>query len=142
MRRLVFLLLLAASAALNAHELHYTAASGEAVVLRVFYADAKGFAFEAYEISRDGEALPVQVGRTDAQGRIAFLPDGAGTWRLKAFTEDGHGLDVRFTTDAAAQLDALDKPFYERHARILVGVGLIFGVFGLLSLFIRRKPVS
>ena len=79
------------------------------------------------------------MGRTDAQGRIAFLPDQAGKWRVKAISEDGHGLDLTLTTDAAAALAGSDKPFYERYGRIVAGVALILGLFGFISLYVKRK---
>lgn len=44
-------------------------------MIRLFYVDNTPFTFEGYEIYRDSEKLPFQVGRTDTQGRIAFLPD-------------------------------------------------------------------
>lgn len=121
-----------------AHDLRHEVSPGQAVVIRLSYADDSPFAFEAYEIYPQGEELPVQVGRTDARGRIAFLPERAGAWRIKAFSEDGHGLDFTLTTDSAG-LVASDQPLYERHARIAVGVGLILGLFGFLSLYLKRK---
>ena len=125
----------------TAHDLQYTVSSTNAVVVQLVYIDNHPFAFEGYEVYRQGEKLPWQVGRTDSQGRIAFLPDRAGAWRVKAFSEDGHGLDFIVKTDAAARVETADKPAYERYGRIAVGVGVILGLFGFLSLYIkRRKP--
>ncbi|EFK95251.1 conserved hypothetical protein, secreted, partial [sediment metagenome] len=104
------------------HDLQYSVTGGQALVVRLFYADDSPFAFEAYEVYPEGGQLPVQVGRTDAQGRIAFLPDKAGTWRIRTISEDGHGLDFTLKTDAAARLQGADKPLYERYGRIVVGV--------------------
>lgn len=138
--RLPFLACLwAMSVPVQAHDLHYQVASGQAVVVRVFYADDTPFTFEGYEIYREGEKLPYQVGRTDSQGRIAFLPDRAAHWRIKTLSEDGHGLDFKVATDAAAGLSGIEKPFYERYARIVVGVALILGLFGGLNLYAKRK---
>jgi len=123
----------------RAHDLHYTVTSGQAVVVKLFYADDSPFSYEAYEIYPAGADLPVQVGRTDALGRVAFLPDKAGTWRVKAVSEDGHGLDFTLETDAAVRLSGIDKPFYERYGRIVVGVALILGLFGFLNLILKRK---
>jgi len=125
-----------------AHDLQYSVGHGQAVVIRMFYVDNTPFTFEGYEITREGEKLPYQVGRTDSQGRIAFLPDRAATWRIKTISEDGHGLDFKISTDAAAMLSGAEKPFFERYARIAVGVAVILGLFGFLSLYLKRKKSS
>lgn len=121
------------------HDLQYELSRHQAVVITLFYADASPFSFESYEIFPEGERLPVQVGRTDARGRIAFLPDRAGRWRLKVISEDGHGLDVVIATDDATQVQGVDRPLYERYGRVVVGMALILGVFGFLRLFIRKN---
>lgn len=139
-RWLPLLFALFAALPVQAHDLHYTAASGQATVIRLFYVDNTPFTFEGYEIYRDGETLPYQVGRTDGQGRIAFLPDRAGAWRVKALSEDGHGLEFKLTTDAAAALSDLEKPLFERYSRIAVGVAVILGLFGALALFLKPRP--
>jgi nickel transport protein len=122
-----------------AHDLQYSVEDARAVVARLYYVDAKPFSFEAYEIYRVGEKLPYQVGRTDSAGRIAFLPDRAGNWRIKVMSEDGHGLDFNLATDAAARVEARDKPVYERYGRVVVGVAVILGLFGVLSLSLKKK---
>ncbi len=123
----------------RAHDLQYRVGGGQAVVIRLFYIDNAPFSFEGYEIYRDGEKLPYQVGRTDSLGRIAFLPDRAATWRIKVAAEDGHGLDFKLGTDAAAVLTGTEKPAVERYGRIAVGVAVILGLFGFLSLYLKRK---
>jgi nickel transport protein len=123
----------------GAHELRHSVTPGNAVIIELSYADATPFDFEQYEIYRDDGGPPFQVGRTDAHGRIAFIPDETGTWRLKAFSEDGHGVD--FTFEAAAggtAAGAMESPI-RRYSMILVGVALILGIFGLLSLFVKRR---
>lgn len=122
-----------------AHDLQYSVSDGQAVVVRLFYANNVPFSFEGYEIYPEGEKTPVQVGRTDAQGRIVFLPDKAGRWRVKAISEDGHGLDFTLTTDATARVAGADQPIYERYGRIVVGVALILGLFGFLNLYFYRN---
>jgi nickel transport protein len=122
----------------HAHDLQYSVGGSQAVVIRMFYVDNSPFTFEGYEIYREGEKLPYQVGRTDSQGHIAFLPDRAANWHIKAMSEDGHGLSFSISTDAAAVLSGTEKPFYERYARIAVGVAVILGLFGFLSLYIKR----
>ena len=141
MKTIAFLLaaLLGLAQSAAAHDLQYSVSGAQAVVVKLFYVDNKPFTFEGYEIYRAGEKLPYQVGRSDSQGRIAFLPDRAGEWRIKAISEDGHGLDFTLTTDAAARVEASDKPAFERYSRIVVGIAVILGLFGLLSLYVRKK---
>lgn len=136
------LLSLLAALPAHAHDLQHTVTGAQAVVIKMFYVDNTPFAFEGYEIYREGEKLPFQVGRTDGQGRIAFLPDRAADWRVKAFSEDGHGLDFKLSTDAAAKVSGAEKPAFERYGRIAVGVAVILGLFGLLNLFVNRKKAS
>ncbi|MBI5331311.1 MAG: hypothetical protein HZB71_11945 [Betaproteobacteria bacterium] len=126
-----------------AHDLHFTVSGNQAVVVRLHYVNNAPFNFERYEVYCQDEEHPYQTGRTDRQGRIAFLPDRAGVWRIKVFSEDGHGLDFNVTTDAAARVAASDQPAYERYGRIVVGVALILGLFGILAFALsarRRRP--
>jgi nickel transport protein len=121
-----------------AHDLQHSINEGTAVSVKLFFADGNDFDFESYEVYRAGEEIPFQVGRTDALGRVVFLPDRAGTWRIKTFSEEGHGADFAFTTGAKNHIQETNKPFLERHLRIIAGVSVIFGVFGLATLFLRR----
>lgn len=130
---------LAISGASIAHDLQYAVEPASAVVVRLFYSASAGFSYEGYEIFRHGEKIPYQVGRTDANGRLAFLPDRAGEWRIKASSNDGHGVDFTVTTDATGAVSGAERPFFDSHARLLAGVGMLFGLFGVLSLFLRRK---
>jgi nickel transport protein len=121
-----------------AHDLQHRVDEGAAVVVRLFFADGSDFDFESYEVYRAGDGIPFQVGRTDLKGRVVFLPDRPGTWRIKAFSEDGHGADISFSTGANASVREGGRPFLERHLRLVVGVSVIFGLFGMASLFTRR----
>jgi nickel transport protein len=125
-----------------AHELQHQIDEGAAVSVSLFFADGSAFALESYEIYRAGDETPFQVGRTDLLGRVVFIPDRAGTWRIKAFSEHGHGADFSFTTAVEGGVRDANRPFLERHLRIIVGLSVLFGLFGLVSLFMRRRPIS
>jgi nickel transport protein len=128
-----------------AHDLQHRIQEGAAVTVELFFADLaedNAFSFESYEVYRAGEEVPFQVGRTDALGRLAFLPDTAGTWRVKIFSEDGHGADISLTTGAQGGIEGADRPLFERHSRLVVGVSILFGIFGLLNLFARRRTTE
>ncbi|RMD82172.1 MAG: hypothetical protein D6815_09890 [Candidatus Dadabacteria bacterium] len=116
----------------------------EAIAVRLYFPGGRPFAYESYEIYRDGEKVPFQVGRSDALGRIVFLPDRPGTWRIRSFSKDGHGADFTVSARAGGSLVASGGPLIERYPRLLVGLGLIGGVFGLAALaaLARRRPQS
>jgi len=121
------------------HGLHHTVSEGEAVVITISYAEGMKFAHERYEIYRPGEEVPFQSGTTDGLGRIAFVPDRDGDWRLRAFSKDGHGLDVRVSTSARGlELGSRDSRS-GGHERIVLGVAIIIAVFGAVSLLYRAK---
>ncbi len=136
---LVMIALMLSSPAARAHHLQITVSSAEAVVLRLHYADGTAFSSEKYEIYPEHAEDPVQVGRTDHSGQIAFVPDVAGTWRLRAFSEDGHGQEMTFRTDDAGTAERSSRPLFDRYPRLFTGAGLLLGIFGLLSLLLRRR---
>lgn len=140
--RYIALLLFAYAGAVGAHGLQRSVGTGQAVVITLADDEGGRFAFEAYEVYRTGEDRPFQAGQSDRLGRIAFLPDQPGSWRIRAFSKDGHGLDFTLTTDAAAKVVETDKPLIDRHARQVVGIAALLGLFGFLAVFLKRRKSS
>lgn len=136
--RLSCVLLLLVPLGVAAHDLRYDVAPGQAVTVTLGFADGSGLSGASYELYLPGEAIPWQVGRTDAGGRLAFLAGDATRWRLKVYSADGHGADLELETDPQGTVQAAERPLFERYGRVITGVSLIFGLFGLVSLF-RRK---
>lgn len=124
--------------ALNAHTLNHSAQPGSAVVVELRYADGSPFSYESAEVYRPAETVPFLAGRTDANGRLAFVPDRSGDWRVRAFSEDGHGGD--FTVAAAPDGgSSASSAGLGTVGGLAVGLSVIFGVFGIWSVFIRRE---
>lgn len=123
---------------LPAHSLNFSAQPASAVIVELRYADGSPFSYESAEVYRPAETVPFLAGRTDANGRLAFVPDRAGDWRVRAFSEDGHGGDF---TVAANPDDRSPVPSTGLGAvgGLTVGLAVIFGLFGLWSVFMRRK---
>lgn len=126
---------------LAAHEVKVEQGTQTAAVVRLTYADGQPFAFEAYELYRPGQEAPHQVGRTNGAGQIVFLAGDQREWRLKAFTGDGHGVDQRLqiATSADPVATAGETSALPRWALLVAGGGLIFGLFGFVQLFVRKK---
>jgi len=141
MRRLAFILALAmAPAAAIAHDLDHAVSRGEAVIVTLKYAGGEPFSYESYEVYAEGEDIPTQTGRTDAAGRIAFVPDREGAWRVRAFSEDGHGVDLVIEAGGAAEpVPAGAWNGLGPWSGLAAGLGVLFGLFGIISLFARRR---
>ena len=142
MKRLPCLLLASLAAPLAAHELQFEQGPAAAQQVQLHYADGQPFAFEAYEIYPVDGDTPLQVGRTDALGRVVFLADQRGTVRLKVFSADGHGLDKVLTlapTASPAPPEQVSAPPPSRSGQLLTGLGWLLGIFGVVQLFIRRR---
>jgi nickel transport protein len=124
---------------LHAHSLSHTAGQGSALIVELRYADGSPFSYEAAEVYRPAESVPFLAGRTDANGRLAFVPDLPGDWRVRAFSEDGHGGD--FTVSAGTAGGAAERSIgLGEVGGLAVGLSILFGLFGLWSLFVRRRP--
>lgn len=133
--------LLLAPAPAPAHGLAHAVAAGRAVVVTLTYDDGTPFSFESCEVTPPAAAAPSQVGRTDRLGRVVFLPDRPGDWRVRVVSEDGHGTDLTVPVDAALLPAGDPVAGPSRFAKLVTGVSVLFGIFGLVSLFItRRKP--
>ena len=70
---------------------------------------------------------------------MSFIPDAPAQWHIKAISEDGHGVIFNLTTNDDYVLAQADKPLVDRYGRIVIGLGVIFGIFGLLSLWLKKR---
>lgn len=141
MKTLAFFLALWAGAA-GAHEVHHAIAAANAVSISLTYADGSPFAYEKYELYADGKNVPVQVGNTDAAGRAVFIPGETKQWRLKAYSADGHGVDLRFEPPAVRQGAGVSDAGPGRATLALFGLGLILATFGIYQLFLNRRQTK
>ncbi|WP_172600028.1 ABC transporter permease [Sulfuricystis multivorans] len=133
------LLLLCLSPPVAAHEVHTQIDVAEAVVIKLTYANGEPFAYEKYALTAAGRQTPQQVGNTDAAGRIVFLPGQQEKWQLSAVSADGHGVSQEITVPTRGAPSKAAAPMQPRWLIAFSGFTLIFGLFGLWQLFLRRK---
>ncbi|MFN2372116.1 MAG: hypothetical protein ABR506_13325, partial [Candidatus Krumholzibacteriia bacterium] len=135
------LALLPAAAAL-AHGVEATVGHGGAVTVTVRHEGGSPLAFVPCEVLPPGGPPAFQVGRTDRLGRVVFLPDRAGEWTVKITGEDGHGAVVPVVVDAALAAVGAGAPRPAgggRAWKLMAGVGVLLGVFGIVSLTLQRR---
>lgn len=124
----------------HAHAVHHRIETSEAVVITLSYANGQPFAYEKYALTPLGQQTPQQVGNTDAHGRIVFVPDGIAKWRVQATSADGHGVNQEFSVPQTASRAAPESHTLPRGWLAGCGFALIFGLFGLFQLFMRKRP--
>jgi nickel transport protein len=125
----------------SAHTIHY-AVEPKGMTVRIFYAANDPASYAEYELAGPGDTLPYQTGRTDKNGCVSFLPDRPGVWQVKVLGESSHGfhgvtIDVK--VDQAFGLESFSKPLVATHTRLITGLSLIVGIFGIYAYWRSRK---
>jgi nickel transport protein len=125
------------------HSINYQVEQ-QGIALRAFYSAKDPASYSQYEIwgPGDREDLPHQTGRTDKNGFLAFVPDRAGTWKVKVWGESSHGYHG-FTTEIKVakglSLESFSKPLAAAHTKLITGLSLIFGIFGIYAFLKSRR---
>ena len=122
---------------IHAHGVEGKISSG-GIVVTAEYADGEPMSYARVNISAPGSKLPFQSGRTDRNGRFCFFPDAPGIWKVVINDEIGHRLEIEVPVDKAMNLktnivtqDSLNC-YLSKHIRVLMGICVIFGIFGCL----------
>jgi nickel transport protein len=125
----------------RAHTIHY-AVEPKGMTVRIFYAANDPASYAEYELAGPGDALPYQTGRTDRNGCVSFLPDRPGVWQVKVLGESAHGfhgVTIEVKVDQALGLESFSKPLVATHTRLITGLSLIVGIFGIYAYWRSRK---
>jgi hypothetical protein len=107
--------------------------------IEAVYDDGGPMAYCDVEVVRPGipdEAF--QVGSTDPLGRFAFVPDTTGTWKVTVDDGMGHlaACEIEVGPDA---IGIASEGGTDRLGGVIVGVAVIFGIFGLVALLYSRR---
>ena len=70
---------------------------------------------------------------------ILVIPGETKLWRIKAYSADGHGVDLRFESPAIEASAVTADAGPGRATLALLGLGLILAAFGAYQLFLVRK---
>lgn len=127
-------------ASLPAHDVKWELQRRQAaIVVAIHYGDGTLFSFEKYEVFGPDSSTPFQVGRSDALGRVAFVPDREGEWKVKFVSDDGHGGEALIPVgkDETATVQRLS--LYQQFGPAISGAGLILGLTGLYMLLKARR---
>jgi len=102
-------------------------------VVEAKYIGGEVMSFAKVTVTAPNSDKPFQTGRTDRNGKFAFVPDTPGTWRLVADDEMGHRLTMVVEVSAASLAGSNEPPAAAANARTSLASRALFGV-GLLML--------
>jgi nickel transport protein len=122
-----------------AHRMGHAVSTGEALVVTLSYPFGAPPMFEPYRIYAPDADVAFQTGRTDRLGRVSFLPDRPGDWRIVIATEDGHGAEMSVVVDDGGGVIEPPSAGPGGMARTIAGVGYLFGVAGAVVLWRNRR---
>jgi nickel transport protein len=111
----------------------------EADVIQLHHDDDTPLAEVAYELTAAGASTPYQSGKTDALGRVVFISGDVSEWRLRVFSEDGHGLDTTFELTPGVASHSLTDHAESDITKLVLGIGILLSGFGIMMLFAKRK---
>ncbi len=125
----------------SAHTVNYEVQQ-KGIAVRVFYTAKDPASYSEFEVFSPGSTLPHQTGRTDKNGFAAFVPDQPGIWKIKVLGESEHGfhgvtIDVK--VNEAVNLESFSRPLVAMSSKLITGISLIVGIFGLYSFIRSRK---
>jgi nickel transport protein len=141
---LLFSMVLLSASALYAHTVNYDVQQ-KGIAVRIFYAAEDPASYSEYEVIGPGDELPHQTGRTDRNGFVAFVPDRQGIWKVKVLGESAHGfhgVTTEITVDKDLNLESFKKPLAATYTKLVTGISLIIGIFGLYALISSRKRLK
>lgn len=134
----LLLLLLGYSPLLMPHGVGLEIERREAQVIWLHHDDGTPLSDARYELSVVGVDRPYQTGYTDARGRVVFIPGDDRQWRLRVFSQDGHGIDTGFELDRSTlRRSQIDLPV-SGITKVILGIGILLSGFGILMLFAKR----
>ena len=124
---LVFMLWVCASA--YAHGVGYRQSEFRAVTLEFFYSTGEKMSYREVRVfSPKDEKFAAQTGRTDEQGRFAFIPDVPGEWRVIVRDEEGHQCIANVNVSEILTASVNEENSDDLWLRAVLGVSIIFNI--------------
>ncbi len=115
----------------------------EAVVVKAYYDEANPMSSCRVEVTRPSDSSYLLAGETDQQGIFAFLPEDDGLWVVTVSDGMGHRARIDIEVKDGGAVAEGDEPETGRFNGLIVGVSIIFGLFGIIAIFYRRSgPIN
>ena len=112
-----------------AHGVGYRHSELKSIALEFFYSTGEKMSYrEARVFSPKDSKFAAQTGRTDEQGRFAFIPDTSGEWRVIVRDEEGHRCEAKITVSENLSASIHDESVNDLWLRAILGVSILFNI--------------
>lgn len=125
-----------------AHGIFYDLKEGKALIFHINFSQTTPASFAKITIYEGESAIPLLESSCDERGVFAFVPPREGSYRAFVSGTSDHGehtQEFSFNVGKDFSLSEYKQPLYERYSGVLSAVGLLLGLFGILSLIKSRK---
>ena len=118
------------------------------ILVKAEYDNGEPMSYSSTKIFDSEEKLPFQSGRTDRNGRFLFYPDKSGDWKVIVNDGMGHCLTLKTHINKKLALSTINsqqnvkKSNLSRYEKALMGLSVIFGIFGILFWLMGYKKRS
>lgn len=115
------------------------------ILVKAEYDNGEPMSYSSTKIFDSEKKLPFQSGRTDRNGRFLFYPDKAGDWKVIVNDGMGHCLTLKTHIDKPQALGTINseqadkKSNLSQYEKALIGISIIFSVFGILFWWMGYK---
>ena len=127
---------------IQGHTIQYQVAEGRAGVLTAYTPIANPVRFAGVKVYAPGnDSLEYANGRTDMEGRFAFVPNCPGTWKVMLHMDTSHGphsVAAEFEITEDLRVPVQGRAF-TLVGRVAIGVGLILGATGWVAYWAQRS---
>ena len=126
-------------AMLWSHGIVRTIEQGKAMVITTLYDDGEPISYAAVKIFSPGDRkVEYQNGRTDKNGRFAFVPSEAGDWLVRLSDGMGHGFEEHVRVDADLRGTSSTPVLVKLGQKAIVILLLSWGGI-MTALYMRKK---
>lgn len=124
---------------LLAHGITRTIEQGKSMVVTALYDDGEPISYASVKVFAPGKGdVEYQNGRTDKNGRFAFVPSEAGDWMVRLDDGNGHGFEEQVSVDADMRGKASSPVLVKLGQKLIVFLLLAWG--GVMTwLYVRKS---
>jgi nickel transport protein len=115
------------------------------VGIEATYSDGSAMSYcEVSVFSPTDRDTAFQQGNTDMHGRFLFSPDEPGEWLLVVDDGMGHQLQEKMTVTQESTMvkQEEEKTRFSKFQGTIIGLSVIFGIFGVLTLIRGTRSTS